>query len=188
MTTSKSILFDVGGVLLEDPKLGDFWKGSEESKILRNKFGTGDISKAAFILEGAKILEKSPEEFEKDYRKAYSVEAIKDSLAMYDSVNVPVYIFSDTNPIHAEYIQEKFQDIFRKSMGNFFSHDIRLRKNNPKAFEIVLNRINADAESVLFIDNKQKLLDVAKTVGLNTLLYQNPEQLRIELKDMGLII
>jgi hypothetical protein len=35
----KAVLWDVGGVLLTDPLLADFWKYAEGSKELRTKFG-----------------------------------------------------------------------------------------------------------------------------------------------------
>ncbi len=183
----EAVLFDIGGVLLEDPRLGDFWKGSDESRILRERFGTGKISEEDFVKEGSKILDVSPEEFREGYEDAYSVGAIEDSLRVYDSVNVPRYIFSDTNPIHAKYIWERFKPMFEKSKGIYFSYEIGIRKSDPESFKIALKGMDVPAGSVLFIDNKLALLDVAKSVGMKALLYRNSEQLRMDLEERGLI-
>lgn len=59
----KAVVWDIGGVLLEDPKVGEFWKGKKESKELRKKFGSGKISINDFIKKGSKILNISQKQF-----------------------------------------------------------------------------------------------------------------------------
>jgi hypothetical protein len=68
----KAILWDIGGVLLSNPRIDEFWKGINGSKELRNKFGTGEISVDEFIELGSKLTGISKAEFIKKYNNSYS--------------------------------------------------------------------------------------------------------------------
>ena len=71
MKEIKAVVFDVGGVLIEGIDIKEFWKGNPEARKLRDQFGAGEISEKEFILQGAKLLGITEDEFSKKYTEAY---------------------------------------------------------------------------------------------------------------------
>lgn len=60
--------------------------------------------------------------------------------------------------------------------------DDYIRKPMRGAFEKLLSAAQANPEGILFIDNKQKNINAAQQYEINTIHYQSPQQLRLQLK------
>lgn len=181
----KAVLWDIGGVIVTDPKVDWFWGKKEGSKELRDEFGSGKLSTREFFSKGAKFLGISLSEIEKRYLEAYSsIELVEPVFEIYSKMRGDKYIVSDTNPIHSRIIKTKFSKVFNLAKKAFLSNEVNLRKRDSKFYEFVLNTIGIRAEEVLFIDNKLELLKVASSLGINTLLYKNPEDLRDKIEKL----
>lgn len=64
---------------------------------------------------------------------------------------------------------------------------VKTKKPDPKIYEILLERIGRPAEQCLFIDDSQKNITAADQLGFDTIHFESPTQLRIELNKRGLI-
>ena len=90
------------------------------------------------------------------------------------SKNYNVYLLSNTNPIHYEYIEEYATEQFKiESFKNLFkhaylSHEVKLRKPNSSIFEYVLNDAAMVSEETLFVDDTIEHINVAKELGIRT--------------------
>ena len=62
----------------------------------------------------------------------------------------------------------------------------RHRKPHKEIYEILFTRYNITPASALFIDDNHRNIDAAREFGLNTILFQSPDQLKFELSKMGL--
>lgn len=178
----KAVIFDIGGVLLDDPEYVSFWGESDESKQLRDLFGTGKISIESFVASGARLLKLSPQTFLEQYSKAYS--GMKRNLQawdIYQKLNVPKIIFSDTNPIHFKYCSKLYGEIFESASNLFLSFEVRIRKNSKESYEYLLSKVPYNASELVFIDNNLKYLQLAKELGMHTILYSKSTDLRSEL-------
>jgi len=185
----EAIVWDIGGVLIEDPSVNNFWKENPDSKELRELFGTGKISINLFISKGAKMLNMSKEKFLKKYKEVYlSVLIIKEVFDIYQRIQINKYILSDTNPIHAKYIQANFKQILKLAKGVFLSNQIKRRKSDLETFEFLIKEIGLKSEHILFIDNTKEHIERAKSLGINIIHYQTPKQLLEELKRYGIKI
>lgn len=78
-----------------------------------------------------------------------------------------------------EYIQEhpvlqsKLEGVFK----NIFSGArLSLKKSDSQAYKTIAEKIGLKPEEILYIDDKQANLDVAKQAGLNVILFQTNEQ------------
>jgi len=183
MTKIKGIIFDIGGVLLDDPEFKDFWQGKEESKKLRYLFGIGEMSTETLIDKGSKLLKMSNTEFLDGYNKAYSsMNMIDDVCDVYNNVTVNKYIFSDTNPIHYGHCKRKFPSIFANAKRLFLSFEIHHRKSDIKSYEYLLKNIPYKPEELIFIDNKEKYIKQAIELGLNGITYINGMDLSREIE------
>lgn len=77
------------------------------------------------------------------------------------------------------YIQQKMESYFD------FCHcswQLGLRKPDPKIFQKVLDLHHLQASEVLFIDDMPKNIAGAQSVGLQTILFEDPTQLRSEIQ------
>lgn len=175
----KAVIFDIGGVLLDDPEFASFWQGKEESKLLRDSFGTGKMDINEFIMKGSELLQMSNSEFLTRYSSAYSGMHIDESVAnIYQLINLPKYIFSDTNPIHYKFCQQNFSELFAAATEKFLSFEIMLRKDDIESYKYVLSRLDFNPEEILFIDNKVEYIQKAALVGITGLLYEKGMDLR----------
>lgn len=105
-------------------------------------------------------------------------------------------LLSNNIPVMVNYIKNKFDlSVFDHL---FFSNELGMRKPHLEIFEHVLNKINSDnadkiksninsisAEETVFIDDKQENLDAAAQLGIKCILFQNAEQLKSDLKILG---
>lgn len=55
------------------------------------------------------------------------------------------------------------------------------RKPFPEIYHLLFNRYQVNPPSALFIDDNIKNIDTAKSLGLHTIHFKNPEQLRMEM-------
>ena len=65
--------------------------------------------------------------------------------------------------------------------GRVVSGEEKTRKPFKEIYEIVLNRFNLDSSTTLFIDDNLRNINAAKELGIITIHFQSPEQLRNEL-------
>lgn len=183
----KAILWDIGGVLLEDPLIKDFWKDKKGSKELRDLFGIGKLSEQEFMNKASNLLEISKKEFIKRYSKAYfSIKKISKVFKLFEKTKEKNYIFSDTNPLHTKFVIKNYPELFLVKKS-FLSYKIGKRKKDEEIYKDLISELNLKPEEILFIDNNQEYLDTAKKYKIKTILYQNPKKLEKELKKLNLI-
>jgi 2-haloacid dehalogenase len=71
--------------------------------------------------------------------------------------------------------------------GIVVSGEEKTRKPFPEIYERLFHRYKVDPERTLFIDDSLRNIEGAKAVGLRTLQFESPLQLRGGLKDLGLL-
>jgi len=69
-----------------------------------------------------------------------------------------------------------------------YSFEVESCKTNTKTFKLLLKKLNENTKNCLFIDDNNKYIKVAKSVGLNTIQFKNPKQLKKELKHFSINI
>lgn len=65
-----------------------------------------------------------------------------------------------------------------------FSAEVGLRKPAPMVFQHVLDLLGADPEEVVFIDDFAENIQAARKLGLRTIQFKNPQQVRADLAAM----
>jgi len=182
----KAVVWDIGGVILEDHMVYSFWDNKVGSKQLRLEFGTGKITLKEFIGKGGELFAITEEEFFKRYKEAYySIKSINENLERYKQMKTPKYILSDTNQVHVEFIKEFYPEVLSLAKKCYLSHEINMRKNSIDVFNYVIKDLKLLPSEILFIDDKKPHIDLAKKAGMNAIHYINPEQLREELNKLN---
>lgn len=64
----------------------------------------------------------------------------------------------------------------------------KMRKPAPAFFQLLLDRYNADAYTSLFIDDNIRNVQAAREFGIDSILFENPDQLKKELEKRSILI
>ena len=99
----------------------------------------------------------------------------------------PLYLISNTNKMHFDYLLENFK-VLRHFKQTFPSHEVGHRKPDPQIYKKVLRKIRLKPEETVFVDDVLKFVDGALAVGMNAIQFKNPRQLVRELKRLGVSI
>ncbi len=78
-------------------------------------------------------------------------------------------------------------DFFQEFDGIVVSGVEKLIKPDPAIFHLLLNRYHINAEESVFIDDNAANIQAAKAIGFQTVHFKNPQQLRAELQEMGIL-
>lgn len=187
----KNLLFDLGGVIMEIRRLNAVHSLERLGMTDADSFLGEYSQKGPFLkLEEGAI---TPDEFRKEIRKFIKAEV---SDAQIDSAfcdfligippkrleylrvlkkNYNIYMLSNTNPIMwntriAEEFHQEGHDINYYFDGIITSFEAKSIKPDRKIFETVISKLGILPEETLFLDDSQKNLDTASSMGFKTAL------------------
>jgi len=80
---------------------------------------------------------------------------------------------------------KKVSGLFKKI---YMSHKEQKKKPDREAYLNVLEENNLLAEECIFIDDKQRNIRISQSLGIHSLKYESPQQLKKELKKLGCLI
>ena len=199
------IIFDFGGIFVNIDYTKIFSTFSNhsfniEKDLFFNKknqiklfdlFETGKISPADFRNQIREILKKDilDSEIDQIWNSMLGDLPIERYEYLKDLSNrKKVYLFSNINHIHAQYMENYLRDKKNSALSDFydlfdqvyFSHIIGLRKPNSTAFEYILNDLSIDPRKILFIDDSLQHVEGAKKVKINAIHLERENSFIIE--------
>jgi putative hydrolase of the HAD superfamily len=198
METIKSVIFDWGGVLIEDPAPGlmqycaKALKVSKEEYIKAHSIFEADFQKG-LICEDT-FWERICRELNVPKPKVRSLwaEAFKalyvprnDMFSTAASLQKNGYrtaVLSNTEAPAMDFFHRQRYNMFDVPV---FSCAEGVKKPDRKIYELTLNKLGSGPEQSVFIDDKAEYINGAKEVGINTVLFQNIDQLKGELNRLG---
>ncbi|MCL5440895.1 MAG: HAD family phosphatase [Candidatus Marsarchaeota archaeon] len=194
----KLVIFDIGGVIV------DFWeelyydylsgktgiKKTEIKKIfepliVRSEFGTLRQSDMEHIASTRLGIPHSHLEWNNAYKHLAKtnfevVDIIKKLRKRYTVVMLSNIGRSRLNLTRRYFVNKKWD-------GKIFaSCNIGMRKPDPKIYRYVIRKMHAVAEETLFIDNMRENVEGAKKAGLQSIVFKNSMQLKMDLATYGL--
>jgi len=191
----RNILFDLGGVVIdlafmqmveafEDLGVKDFkqYFTLQKQQQLFLDLELGNISPENFYDEFRKLTntQLSNEQIRNAWNKILTP-FIPERMALLEKLadKYKVYLFSNTNKIHADYFEEDCRKITGKDLHSYFTHafysqDLQLRKPEPESFLEVLKQAGIEANETLFIDDNLDNINGAQSVGIQTIHLQAP--------------
>ena len=198
----KAIIFDLGGVILDMKPLLEkavrifhpsdkdkFWKEINEESITLAK---GEITLLEFWKKIAKNYNRkiSDEQLRKlwleDYEELTSLE--EDVWRIVQSLrnNYKIGMISNTINEHVRINKKlgryKFFDVV------ILSNEVKLTKDEKEIFLLATKKLRVKPEECIFIDDVERFVDVAKSVGMKTIIFKSPAQLNESLRSYSLKI
>ena len=204
MKNIKSIIFDLGGVLLnisyqntidEFEKLGvdnssAFYSKKSQTNIF-NLLETGEISENELIRE---IQSSCKSATRKQIIFAWNsmlLDLPKNRTNLLENLKekYQLFLLSNTNAIHIKELKSrlgkvkysKFYNLFNKV---YYSHEIGVRKPHSEAFHLVLDENNLKEKEVLFIDDSPQHIEGAKELGIHTYHLKDNEEITTVFPDI----
>jgi FMN phosphatase YigB (HAD superfamily) len=100
---------------------------------------------------------------------------------------INLFFLSDNSGDRAKYMQKEFR--FRKHfIGGVFSHKAhRTKIDGTDLFKLVIKMTGNHKKNILYIDDKKEHAEAARNAGIYAILYENPKQLRKDLRNLKLI-
>jgi glucose-1-phosphatase len=189
----KTIIFDNGGVLTRDPwliyiealsrgKSREIYKVAKsdllpvEAEAIVGRKSFKEFQEELLEINGdSKVVEELERVYPIDIRVAQIIEGL--------SANYEVALLSnDLGNFEENNKVWKFEELFGKNI--FHSSKMGLRKPDPKAFEYVLEKMDIKPSETLFVDDKERNTKVAESLGIKSIIFKDPETLRVELKNL----
>lgn len=193
----RTIFFDVGGVLLIDfidDKITDLaQKYHIDTKLLlnaRKKYrplaDLGKISDMEFWRKisdhGDIICEEEDWQFDSYLEE---IEGMKDLVSALKQNGYDVAILSNDSKEMFTKKRERFN--FDKLFNDIIvSSEYGVIKPNPEIYWIALKKINSLPERSVLIDDRSENIKAATDIGMYTVLFQDAEQLKVELYNLGI--
>ena len=198
MEKIKSVIFDWGGVLIEDSRPGLLRFCSEAfgvpqdeyapvHDLFMDKFHVGAISEQEFWLGISAELDRPMPEIRsfwyEAFRAAYMPKPEVFSLA--SSLHENGYktaLLSNTELPAVGYFHEQNYNMFDVLV---FSCVERIAKPEPEIYKITLNRLGSKAQQTVLTDDRADYIQGARELGLHAILFENIDQLKSDLGELG---
>jgi epoxide hydrolase-like predicted phosphatase len=196
----KAIIFDWGGVLIDNPT-DNLMKYCAESLEVDVKRFKNAFSKYESVFQKGKISENklwdkicSELNLKKPSSKSLWKNAVKnifkDKKQIYNLIlllkkrGYLIGFLSNTEmPAREYFLENGYEKYFDATI---FSCIEKTVKPEEKIYNLTLKRLNVKANESVFIDDKLDYIDGAKKVGMNGIVFKTPKQLIKELSSFSI--
>lgn len=197
----KLILFDLGGVVftngtkkfiewIAEKKQADRdWVGEVVDGDLGTVYREGQITKHEYWqkLREALSLTEPAEELEERWIGFYEViEGTKQLIGELKEKGYRVWYLSDNVPERVEGLNKRFSFLGWFDAG-VFAHETGVRKPDPTIFTYTVRKAGVMPEETIFIDDKTHCVVPANALGMEAILFENPEQVRWRMVELGVV-
>jgi epoxide hydrolase-like predicted phosphatase len=196
----KGIIFDIGGVLV-DVKIKSFFEhfvrqtGFSKEQLYSmiimggewDRFEKGLITEEQLKIRIEKDHGIKPELMDKmasEWRDTLKPVRETVGIAMKLSGRYKLFALSNVDKKTTNQCLDRF-DFYRHFDGVVLSWKVHMRKPEREIYEYTLKRMGLRPEEVVFIDNFPMNLPTANRMGIHTILYRDPKQLRADLGRLG---
>lgn len=198
----KGLIFDIRGVVVKNVDddifayIAEVMKVTEEAaraKIVDplSMLERGEITTEEFLRQYSAALDRGfpedPRLLTTPFEKAFSLDTTVYGM-LWDLREQGLMLCALSNT-HADDVQVyRNQGVYNPFNHVVLSCQVELVKPQEMIYWTCLTRMGLAPGNTVFIDDSEVNIKPAKELGINTILYQNPEQLLDELADYGVTI
>ncbi|MFO7896375.1 MAG: HAD family phosphatase [Candidatus Cloacimonadales bacterium] len=187
----KNIIFDLGKVLVDYDFSRFFHQyGIEEidrkfveMAPIYELFNRGKISKQEFLQRLKSFLQTSQalSQIEANWADLFTLNHKMCALAKLLAPDYQIFIFSNTDEIHFNYIYQKFPQLHIFADNLLLSYQLGAIKPQPAAYHKALQKFALRPEESLFIDDRIENVNSAKVLGMAAIHHLNFSTTRLAL-------
>lgn len=104
---------------------------------------------------------------------------------LFKSKKYKIYLMSNTNKMHFDYIKKRFK-IIKEFDRIFTSYGVGERKPHPKIYLAAIKVAKTGPHNIIFTDDRKELTDAAKEFGIRGIHFRNAAQLKRDLEKHGI--
>ncbi len=199
----KNIIFDLGGVLIDwnpDYMYKKIIPDQDQRKWFLENICTLDWNEAQ---DGGRLIKEANELLinqHPEYKELILAYYSRWEEMLSGSISGTVDIFKElkTNKKHGIYALTNWSaETFPRALeifdflhwfdGRVVSGEENTRKPHKEIYDIILNRFNLTPKSTVFIDDNLRNIKAAEELGIVTIHFQSPEQLRKSLQEKNIL-
>lgn len=94
---------------------------------------------------------------------------------------VPLYLISNINQEHFNFLWQNYQDIFNLFNDFVLSFQVKRVKPDPEIYHILSHKTQRPFRDIIYIDDRQDLIEAAAKLGIDSILFQGVKYLEQEL-------
>ncbi len=195
----KAILFDLHGVLFTNSTKDFIEKLSKESGLSKDKivavfdkgvgidYREGRVSREQFwdhVAQGLNLtdMEKLEDQWISEYRLIEGTkEIILELMRKYR-----IFYLSDNIEERIKRLNDK-HGFLAWFEGGLSSHEVGVRKPHPRMYEQAIEKIDLLPQEILFVDDKDINLPPAQKLGMATVLFTSPQDLKVSLTKLNIL-
>jgi len=98
----------------------------------------------------------------------------------------PLFLLSNTNSLHFDYIRERFEAILQPFQAFILSYEVGSRKPEAAIYYALIRQVSRPPEEILFLDDKVVFVEAARDQGLAAWQVNSPQELQRDLERHGL--
>lgn len=195
----KLIIFDLGGILIENYDL-PFFKAlaekckkrqeeiEEKIKPLMQQSERGEIREFEFVKQFLKEMKCATDAKEILKTRRAATKEIPKVREFIKKIKKHYSVAFATNNAEEEFAYNNktfgFTKLFDYGVASYQAH---ARKTEPTMFEMILQHFNVKPEEAVFLDDSIANLKAPKALGMHIIQYVSLEQCQKELENLGII-
>jgi FMN phosphatase YigB (HAD superfamily) len=98
----------------------------------------------------------------------------------------PLFLLSNTNPLHFDYIRELFPSVLKPFKAFILSYQVGSRKPEAGIYQALIRQAGRPPRQILYLDDKPPFVEAAQGQGLNAWHFVSPQDFRRDLQRYGL--
>jgi len=98
----------------------------------------------------------------------------------------PLFLLSNTNSLHFDYIRERFGALLQPFRAFILSYRVGSRKPEAAIYQALIRQVGHPPQEILFLDDKPPFVEGAHNQGLAAWQFRSPQELRLDLEHHGL--
>jgi glucose-1-phosphatase len=142
--------------------------------------------RAISVAEGIKFDDITVEEFHALWNHNFSENEEMAELLQHLKGRRALALLSNTNESHFESLESKYK-VTRHFVLVFLSYLLGMQKPDLKIYEHVIEIAGLRPEEIVFIDDRTENIDAARSLGIISIQFESPAQLKQELRLLNLL-
>ncbi|MGA0848530.1 MAG: HAD family hydrolase [Chthoniobacterales bacterium] len=177
----EAFIFDIGNVLVRfdhgraAAALSSAGADLSDRAALENlaaRYERGAVDRTAFLAGLRSILRHGADDA--DVARMWQ-EIFEPNRPMWDLVEAlheryPLYLLSNTNCLHHEYLEREY-GIFEKFSDGVFSYRAKMMKPEPEIFALAIRQFGVRPEATVYLDDLSANVEAARGAGLRAFQY-----------------
>ncbi|MBS0615481.1 MAG: HAD family phosphatase [Verrucomicrobia bacterium] len=192
----RQVIFDIGGVMLEwtpEAYIKELFPEKPPLDFLQVVYSLFWVGYDGGLYSREELLQQLPEHFDKDRFSHFlnrlasvlrPIPGMADLFLDLKRKGYEIYILSNMPREMAHELNE-LHPFLKEAHGGVFSYEVNSIKPMPHIYEELLKKYPIEPAKAVFIDDVPVNLRTAKSMGIRGIHFQNPDQVKQALADMG---